>query len=75
MPYLMIKDLTTSLDLNNWALTRVFVVRMRKFRILDYPKNAPSKDSDQILAKAQADLNLRGAHMSEGTFSDFAASL
>ena len=30
-------------------------------------QHAPSEDSDQ---KAQADLNLRCAHMSKGTFSD-----
>ena len=37
-------------------------------------ENAPSEDSDQP-AHAQADLNLRWAHMSEGTFSDVRAYL
>ena len=37
-------------------------------------KNAPSEDSKHC-ANTQADLNLRWAHMSEGTFSDAAAQI
>ena len=40
------------------SLIRVFVVRMKKFSILGYPKYA------------QADLNRRREHMSKDTFSD-----
>ena len=32
-------------------------------------QNVPIEDSDQFFANAQADLNLRLAHMSEGMFS------
>ena len=35
---------------------------------------SPNKDSDQT-ARTQADLNLRWAHMSEGTFSDVLAHM
>ena len=35
-------------------------------------QNAPSEDSDQP-AHAQADLNLRLAHISDGTFTDVSA--
>ena len=54
-------------DLNQYArprsLIRVFVVRTRNFCIL----------SD--CANAQADLNLRWAHLSRGTFSDIAVRM
>ena len=51
------------------SLIRVFFVRMKKLCILEI-QNALSEDSD-----AQSDLNLRWAHMSEGTFSDVIAEL
>ena len=58
----------------NWhvyerSLTRVSVVRMKKFCTLSYPKCAQSKIWSDC-ANAQADQNLRWAHMSEGTFSE-----
>ena len=55
------------------SLIAVYAVRKKKFCVLSYP-NAPSEDSDQTV-KAQADLNLRWAHMFEGTFSKVAAHI
>ena len=53
------------------SLIRVFVVRMKKLCILNYPKCAKWKLWSDW-ANAQVDLNLRWAHMSEGTFTDVA---
>ena len=50
-------------------LIRVFVVRIKKVGILCYPKRAQWRFWSDC-ANAQSDLNLRWAHMSEGTFSD-----
>ena len=47
----------------------VFVVRIKKRCILGYSKCAQWRFWSDC-ANAQADLNLRWAHMSEGTFSD-----
>ena len=38
-------------------------------------QNAHREDSDQTAANAQADLNLRWEHLSEGAFSDDVAHL
>ena len=51
------------------SLTRVFVIRIKKLCIIGYTKYANTK----YCANAQADLNLRWAHMSDGTFSYVAA--
>ena len=56
------------------SLIRVFVLRMKKLCILGYPKCAQWRFWSDC-AKAQADLNLRWAHMSEGTFSHITANL
>ena len=56
------------------SLIRVFVVRMKKVWILGYPKCAQWRFWSDC-ANAQADLNLRWAHMSKGTFYDFVARL
>ena len=53
---------------------RVFVVRMKKLCILGYPKCAQRRFWSDC-ANAQTDLNLRWAHMSEGTFPDVAAQI
>ena len=56
------------------CLIRIFVVSMEKLGILGYPKYALWRFwSDRV--NAQADLNLRWAHMFEGTFSDVAVYL
>ena len=49
------------------CLIRVFVVRMKKLCILAYPKCGQWRFWSDC-ANAQADLNLRWPHMSEGTF-------
>ena len=51
---------------------RAFIVRMKKLCILGYPKCAQWRFWSAC-ANAQADLNLRWAHMSACTFSDIAA--
>ena len=51
------------------SLIKVFFVSMKKHCILGYPKCAQWRFRSDC-AKAQSDLNLRLAHMSEGTFSD-----
>ena len=51
------------------SLIRAFVVRMKKLCILGYPKSAQRRFRSDC-ANAQSDLNLRWAHVSEGTFSD-----
>ena len=56
------------------CLTRVFIVRLMKLCILGYPKYAQQRFWSDC-ANAQADLNLRWSHMSEGTFSDVMANL
>ena len=56
------------------SLIRVFVVRMKKFCILDYPKCAQRRFRSDC-ANAQSDLNLRWEHMSDGTFLDVAVHL
>ena len=54
------------------GLIRVFIVRMKKFSILGYPKCA-SEDSDQT-ARTQVDLNLRWSNTFEFMlFSDVVA--
>ena len=45
-----------------------------KLCILGFPKFA-SEDSDQTVANALANLDLRCTHMSDGTFSDVAAHM
>ena len=52
------------------SLIRDFVVLTKKLCILDY-QNVTSEDSQT----AQSALNLRRAHMSEGTFSDVTAKI
>ena len=54
------------------SLIRNFVVRMVKHCTLGYPKCAQRRFWS-VCANAQADLNLRWAQISEGTFSDVAA--
>ena len=54
------------------SLIRDIVVRMKKFCILGYPKCVQWRFWSDY-ANAQADLNLRLAHMSEGMFSHFVA--
>ena len=65
-------------DLNQYArprsLIRVFVVRTRNFCILGYPKCAQWRFWSDC-ANAQADLHLRWAHLSRGTFSDIAVRM
>ena len=56
------------------SLIRVFFVRMKKLWIICYTKQDPWWFWSDC-ANAQADLNLRWAHMSEGTFSDIATNL
>ena len=56
------------------SLTRVFVGCMKKLCILGYPKCAQCRFLSDS-ANAQADLNLRWVHISEGTLSDVAAHL
>ena len=51
------------------SLIRAFVVRMKKPCIPGFPKCDQWRFWSDC-ANAQADLNLRWAHMSEGTFSD-----
>ena len=51
------------------SLFRAFIIRMKKLCILGYPKCAKWRFWSDC-ANAQADLNLRSAYMSEGTFSD-----
>ena len=55
------------------SLTRVFVVRMKKLCIMGY-LNASSDNSDQT-AKAQVDLKIHKANISEGMFSAVAADV
>ena len=55
------------------SLIRVFVVRLKKRNILSYPKERQWRFWSDC-ANAQADLNLRWAHISEGTFSHFLAN-
>ena len=54
------------------SLIRVFVIRMKIRCTFGYPKCAQWKFWSAC-ANAQADLNFRWAHMSEGTFSYLAA--
>ena len=54
------------------SLIRVFVVRMKKFYILVYPKCAQWRFWSEC-SNVQAGLILRWARMSEGTFSDLTA--
>ena len=49
------------------SLIRAFVVRKEELCVLGYPKCAQPRFCSDC-ANAQADLNLRWAHMSEGTF-------
>ena len=56
------------------SLSRVFVSRMKKLCILGYPKIAQGRFWSDC-ANAQADLNLRWAHMFPGTFSGVVAHL
>ena len=56
------------------SLIRVFVGRMKKLCTLGYPKCAQRRFWSDC-ANAQADLNLRWAHMSDGTFSDVVARI
>ena len=56
------------------SLTRVFDIRLKKLCILVYPNCAQWRCWSDC-ANAQADLNLRWAHRSEGTFSDVAAHM
>ena len=51
------------------GLMRVFVIRLKKLRILGYPKSVLWRFWSDC-ANAQADLNLDWACMSGGTFSD-----
>ena len=56
------------------SLIRVFVVRMKKLCILGYPKCAQGRFRS-VCANAQADLNLRWAHISEDRFSEVTAHM
>ena len=56
------------------SLISVFVVHMKKLCILDYPKCAQWRFWSDC-AKAQVDLDLRWAHMSEHRFSDVVAHI
>ena len=56
------------------SLIRVFIVRMRKLFILGYPKWAQWRIRSDCV-NAQADLNLRLAHISEVMFSDVATHM
>ena len=56
------------------SLSRVVVVRMKKLGILSCPKYAQLRFWYGCV-NAQADRNLRFAHMSEGTFCEVAAHL
>ena len=56
----------------NTQIIRFFVVRMNTFCVLWYLKCAQRRFRSDC---ANADLNFRWAHMSEGTFSDFSARL
>ena len=56
------------------SLIRVFVVRKKKLCILGYPKCAQRRFRSDC-ANAQADLNLRWAHMSGGAYSDVSAHI
>ena len=51
------------------SLSRVFILRMKKPCILCYPKCAKRRFWSDC-ANAQSDLNLRWAHILEGTFLD-----
>ena len=51
------------------SLIKVFIFRMKKLCILGYPKCDQWRFWSHW-ANAQANLNLRWAHMSDGTFSD-----
>ena len=61
----------TQISLRAHGLIRVFMARMKNRCILDFPENIQWKFWTKF-AKAQADLSIRCAHMSEGTFSDVA---
>ena len=54
------------------SLIRVFVVHLKNSCIFGY-SNFARKRFWSDCENAQADLNIRWAHMSEGTFSDVAA--
>ena len=56
------------------CLIRVFIVRTKKLCILGYPKCAQWRFWSDC-ANAQSDLNLRWAHISEGTSPGVAAYL
>ena len=56
------------------SLIRVFVFRMKKLCILGYPKSAHWRFWSDC-ANVQADLNLRWAHRSDGTFPDDAIQI
>ena len=60
---------------NACSLISVFIVRIKKLCILGYPKCVQWRFWSDC-ANAQADLNLRWAHMSEaeGTYSDAASN-
>ena len=51
-----------------------FIDRVKRLCILDYPKCARWRFRSDC-ANAQSDLNLRWAHMSEGTFSNITADV
>ena len=56
------------------SLISVFAVHMKKLCILGCPKCAQGRFLSGC-AKRQADINLRKAHMSKGTFSDVTAQI
>ena len=62
----------SNLHAHSCNLIRVFVVHMKNCCIPGYPKCAQGRFWSDC-ANAQADLNLRWAHMSKGTFTDDAA--
>ena len=64
----------TQISMRICAVWSVFVVRIQKLCILGYPKCAQWRFWSDC-ANAQADLNLRWAHMSEGTFAYVAANM
>ena len=55
-------------------LTRMFVVRIRKLCVIDFPKCARWRFWSYCL-NTQADLNLCWAHISEATFPDVATHI
>ena len=69
-----VRSMKTQISLRIRAVWSVFVVHMKKHSILGYPKCAEGRFRSDC-ANAQADLNLRWEHMSEGTFTDIVAQI